>query len=45
MYIVYSHVQLKAKSRHLASPEEGEATGSRLCKHCGCMLNIHVMHH
>ena len=44
MYIVYSHVQLKAKSRFLASlekPEEGEATG---CKHCGCMLNTQVMH-
>ena len=31
-----------AKIRHLASleePERGEATGCRLCKHCGCMLN------
>ena len=44
MYIVFCHVPLKAKSRHLASlekPEKGEATR---CKHCGCLLNTQVMH-
>ena len=44
MYIVFCHVPLKAKSRHLASlekPEKGEATRY---KHCGCMLNTQVMH-
>ena len=44
MYIVYSRVQLKAKSRLLASLEKsdaGEATG---CNYCGHMLNTQVTH-
>ena len=44
VYIVYSCVQLKAKSRLLASLEKsdaGEATG---CNYCGRMLNTQVTH-
>ena len=29
---------IKSKMQTLEKPEEGEATGCRLCKHCGCVL-------
>ena len=35
MRLIRTHVHLNSKVRSL----DGEATESRLCKHCGCMLN------
>ena len=37
VYRVLSYT-IKSKMQTLEKLEEGEATGCRLCKHCGCVL-------